>query len=65
MSPLQIKELLMSVKKGQTEALKVADFAFEKVICEGSPSEIEEAVQIVGQFLFEAGLPPAGTSSLK
>lgn len=54
MSPFQIKELLASVQRGQTEALRVVDFAFEKVIQEGSHEEIVEAFQIVEQFLSEA-----------
>ena len=54
MSPLQIKKLLVSAQNGQIEALKIVDFAFEKVICEGTQVEIDEAVEIVGQFLMES-----------
>jgi hypothetical protein len=56
MSPHQIKELLDTVLKGQPEALRIVDFAFERVICDGSPAEVEEAVQIIGRFLIDASL---------
>jgi hypothetical protein len=58
MSPLQIKDLLASAKNGQTEALRIVDFAFEQVIREGTPVEVEEVLEIVGQFLIDASLPP-------
>ncbi len=59
MSPTKIKDLLAFAKNGQPEALKVVDFAFEKVIQEGTPKEIEEAVELVGQFLADEAAPKA------
>lgn len=57
MSPAQIKELLARAQDGKTDALRVVDFAFEQVICEGSANEIEQAVELIGAFLTEATTP--------
>jgi hypothetical protein len=57
MNTKQIKDLLAAVREGregQTEALRVVDFAFEQVICEGSDGEIAEAFDLVNAFLSDA-----------
>ncbi|HEX4924701.1 MAG TPA: hypothetical protein VFV50_11465 [Bdellovibrionales bacterium] len=57
MSPAQIKELLASAQNGKTDALRVVDFAFEHVICEGTENDIAQAVELIGAFLTEATHP--------
>ncbi len=54
MSPTKIKELLNKASSGQTDVLKVVDRAFEQIIIEGSEKDLEQTVQIIGNFLTDA-----------
>jgi hypothetical protein len=56
MNPSQIKQLLSAAESGQLEALRIVDRVFEQIIFEGSESDLEQAVQMIGNFLSGAAM---------